>query len=104
MMGSIYVIYYMVILSQQVLLRQNPKMNLFYSRNDYEIDEKFYLKDSDFKLQAQIVNNTFDNDDNPYIKIKFFLYSHNEAKELDTEKCDTMSLVSDDITNKWYKG
>ena len=43
MMGSIYVIYYMVILSQQVLLRQNPKMNLFYSRNDYEIDEKFYL-------------------------------------------------------------
>ena len=50
MMGSIYVIYYMVILSQQVLLRQNPKMNLFYSRNDYEIDEKFYLKDSDLKL------------------------------------------------------
>ena len=41
-----------------------------------EFPSKYMLKDSDFYLFSQVNNPTFDNDDNPYLKMKLFLYTN----------------------------
>ena len=35
----------------------------------------YKLKDSDFYIYAQVLNKDFDNDKNPYLKMKMFIYT-----------------------------
>jgi hypothetical protein len=50
---------------------------------DLESDGKMYLKDSEFKIIAQMIDKEFDNDDNPYIKMSMTMSSNYDTKDSD---------------------
>ena len=57
----------------------NKLYEVSFIRN-LEADGPFYLKDSEFKIIAQMIDSEFDNDDNPYIKMRMTMSSSYETK------------------------
>jgi len=52
----------------------------------------------------QITNKDFDNDDNPYIKIRSKIKTNKGITQMDMVPCEDISWVPDDLIKKWYVG
>ena len=76
---------------------------------DLEKEEPYSLKDSDVKIWTNFGDADFDNNDNPYIKIKTHYYSSMDGEdspyEYDIEmvECDH-EYVADQVKGLWYPG
>jgi hypothetical protein len=75
-----------------------------------EEEDSYRLMDSEVKIWTNIGDADYDNDDNPYIKIKTHWYSNIEGDEEPYEKdlvpmvaCDH-EYVSPEVKELWYPG
>lgn len=53
----------------------------------------YTLKDSEFKLWAQVVDPEFDNDNNPYCKLKFFIWNTERDFQKDKDQRESFGSV-----------
>ena len=65
---------------------------------DLEEQGPYMLKDSDLKIFSQVLNEDFDNDNNPWMKMKMFIYdTHPDGRYLTEEipmiKCDVTEYI-----------
>jgi hypothetical protein len=69
-------------------------------------DGPFKLKDSDLHIYSQILNEDFDNDNNPYIKMHLYLYSRidgvSETEEIPLIKCENEYLPQGIIDSDYF--
>ena len=66
--------------------------------------DKYYLKDNNLQIISSIISETFDNDDNPYIKFRANLETPEGWAELPMVKCDRPDFISETIQKKYYYG
>ena len=107
--GLLILTYFLYRMQMVVSRGDNKLYEVSFIRN-LESDGKLVLKDSEFKIIAQMIDREFDNDDNPYIKMRMTMNSNYETKEEEDKfeiplvKCSGKSLVPDKLLKEWYYG
>lgn len=78
---------------------------------DYEeFPTDYKLKDSDFYFYSQVLNKDFDNDNNPYMKMKLYIYhnlnGYDETTRVPLVECQNkflpQSVIDMDYYGKFY--
>ena len=52
------------------------QVSIVETANYITFPSEYKLKDSDFYIYAQVLNKDYDNDRNPYLKMKMFIYTN----------------------------
>ena len=55
--------------------------------NYVKFPSEYPLKDSDFYFYSQVLNKDFDNDNNPYMKMHLYIYTHEGTVNVPLKEC-----------------
>lgn len=73
---------------------------------DLPSEGPYKLRDSDFHVWSQILNPEFDNDNNPYLKMKFYNFVNENGvsttEEIPMVKCTNEYIAQDIIDTDYY--
>ena len=79
---------YAIFKVHDVIFLQNNRIYSSVQHRHLEYEARYPLKNSDLQIYSSIINTTFDNDDNPYIKFRATIQTPNNFREIPMVKCD----------------